>query len=63
MVPEQKIGTTDLAQALAVASLHLDVTSYLSRTKGVLAVSWYTSFLSLGVVPRGRHQPRAHVSA
>ena len=35
MVPEQKIGTTDLAQALAVASLHLDVTSYLCRTKGV----------------------------
>ena len=46
MVPELTIGTTGLAQALVVASLHLDVTSYLSRTKGVLKAlafdgSWY----------------------
>ena len=38
MVPDLKIGTTDLAQATVVASLHLDVTSYLSRTKGLLTV-------------------------
>ena len=39
MVTEQKNLSQDLAQMPMVASLHLDVTSYLPHTKGFFVVS------------------------